>query len=112
MSDVELLSAHRSRRSESLAPEIAAALEYLGGAAHRDQIVHAFLAKRREAGTAGRVIPSDIEQALRDHDVDNGERRAKAFFVRPFGPTSLRWALYKPAGSEHPEPLRQAADDR
>lgn len=95
---VPFWSAHRRSRSTKLltplAREIYLALEDLGGAAHRAQVVAAVAASRARAGVR-------IDGALAAEVAAEFERLCCADpsdlcdwpFYRPFGASSLRWAV-------------------
>lgn len=78
---------------DDLAGEVANALRYLGGAAHRDRVVDCVGAFRRQRGAL-------IEADLRERVIATFERHCEswapvdqALFFLPHGPGSHRWAL-------------------
>ncbi len=78
---------------DDLAQEVANALRYLGGAAHRDRVVDCVGAFRRQRG-------APIEADLRARIIATFERHCEdwspvdqALFFLPHGPGSHRWAL-------------------
>lgn len=84
---------HADSPADGLAQEVANALRYLGGAAHRDRVVDCVGAFRRQRG-------EPVDPALRAHVIETFERHCKnwspvdeAMFFLPHGPGSHRWAL-------------------
>jgi len=52
---------------------------------------------RQHKGDQFKVIAVDIETTLAANELDNPACGGAALFWRPFGPSSFRWALHKPA---------------
>lgn len=78
---------------DGLAREIANALMYLGGAAHRDRVVDCIGAFRRQRG-------EPVDPGLRAEVIETFERYCAdwssvdhALFFLPYGAGSHRWAL-------------------
>jgi hypothetical protein len=83
-------TAHQKR---ALATEIVEALQWLGGAAHRDVVFERVISRRRNAGKpADDGLKLDMMVAF---DAFRERRGAEepALFALPFGEGSLRWAL-------------------
>ena len=76
---------------DPIAREIAQALAYLGGAAHRDRVIECVGAMRRQRGEA--VQPTLFEEVVAAFERWCGRRPDEAPFFRPFGDGSNRWAL-------------------
>jgi hypothetical protein len=78
-----------------LAAEIAETLFQMGGSAHRDRVIEAMLATRRNRGLpAEPSVRLEIIEAF-DAFCDTPVRIAESepLFTLPFGPQSLRWAM-------------------
>ena len=78
---------------DGVAREIANALMYLGGAAHRDRVVDCIGAFRRQRG-------EPVDSGLREKVIETFERYCAdwspvdhALFFLPYGAGSHRWAL-------------------
>ena len=78
---------------DGLAREIANALTYLGGAAHRDRVIDCIGAFRRQRGEP---VESGLrQQVIKTFDQYCAEWSAvdQALFFLPYGAGSHRWAL-------------------
>lgn len=80
-------------RPDGLAEEVANALRYLGGSAHRDRVIDCVGAFRRQRG-------DPVDPTLREQVIETFERYCAewspighALFFLPYGAGSHRWAL-------------------
>ncbi|MBX7249754.1 MAG: hypothetical protein K1X35_12015 [Caulobacteraceae bacterium] len=78
-----------------LAAEIAETLFQMGGAAHRDRVVEAVLADRRNRGLpADDALKVELVDAFACFcDLTGADGLGAPMFTLPFGPNTLRWAL-------------------
>ena len=84
-------NAHQNR---TLAAELVAALQRLGGAAHRDVVIDRVITARRNAGKlVEETLRIDLARAFERYREQRRKPDVTPLFTLPFGEGSLRWAL-------------------
>ncbi len=91
--------ASRNPESDTLLAEIVDALLFLGGQAHRDQVIARVIAVRADGGgPAPEILKAHIRAAFDwQYALDRSRRDRPPLFDLPFGETSHRWALAREA---------------
>ncbi len=108
---IEQIGLHKAKRLESIATDAVEALKALGGSAHFNILLEKVQAIRR---ASDRHTPEGLSLLLKDtlerfrQRDDQPEGQGVAFFYRPFGETSLRWALCRDTPAEMTTALERA----